>query len=172
MKSRQSFVMMGVAGSGKSYVGQALADALHVTFVEGDAFHSDASKERMRQGIPLTDADRAPWLAVLAGQLRIARERGTSVVMSCSALRRSYRDRLRSGDPDVQFVWLRTPPDTLRERLTAREGHYMPSSLLESQLATLEVPGTDERVWIIEATVPLPDIIDQLCVRVHDARAS
>jgi gluconokinase len=139
--------VMGVAGSGKSTIGAALARALDVDFVEGDRYHPPENVERMSQGIPLTDADRAGWLRALAARLREAKEAGVGLVMTCSALKRSYRDVLRGGAPDLQLVFLRGPRTLIAERLGARRGHFMPPSLLESQFATLEEPEADENAW-------------------------
>jgi gluconokinase len=145
--TRRGFVVMGSAGAGKTVIGTALADALGVPFVEGDGFHPAENVALMAAGTPLTDEHRAGWLAALASELRTARERGESIVLSCSSLKRAYRDLLRSGDAAVQFIFLHGDPALLRERLEARTGHYMPASLLDSQLAILEVPAPDERAW-------------------------
>lgn len=141
------YVVMGVSGAGKSVVGAGLARALGVPFVEGDEYHPPENVQRMAAGIPLTDADRAAWLSSLAEQLEAADCAGHGVVISCSALKKAYRDRLRANGRDVQFIFLHGPRAVLVERLAGREGHFMPAALLESQLATLEVPSADERVW-------------------------
>jgi gluconokinase len=133
---------MGVSGSGKSTVGALLAQALQVPFLEGDSFHPAANVARMAGGIALTDADREGWLRTLAEQLKQRAQSG--VVLSCSALKRRYRDTLRSGAPDMALVCLRGAPDVLAQRMAGRSGHYMPPSLLASQLATLEPPQADE----------------------------
>lgn len=141
------YVVMGVAGAGKSLIGSALAQALGVDFVEGDAYHPRENVARMGAGIPLTDDDRLGWLLALADRLGEAATAGEGLVMACSALKRSYRDLLRSGDPEVRFILLHGSDAMLAERLAARRGHYMPASLLGSQLATLEIPGPDEGAW-------------------------
>jgi gluconokinase len=133
---------MGVSGSGKSTVGALLAQALQVPFLEGDSFHPPDNVARMAAGIALTDADREGWLRTLAEQLKHHAQSG--VVLSCSALKRRYRDTLRSGAPDMALVYLRGAPDVLAQRMAGRSGHYMPPSLLSSQLATLEPPHADE----------------------------
>jgi gluconokinase len=133
---------MGVAGSGKSTVGALLAQALHVPFLEGDSFHPQANVARMAAGIALTDADREGWLQTLAHELSRHAEHG--VVLSCSALKRRYRDVLRSGAPDLALLHLHGAPEVLAERIAGRSGHYMPPSLLASQLATLQPPQADE----------------------------
>ncbi|MCC7051790.1 MAG: gluconokinase [Gemmatimonadaceae bacterium] len=149
---RPALVLMGTAAAGKTAIGSAVAAALGVRFVEGDDFHPPANVARMAAGIPLTDADREGWLQALAGELRTARLDGRGIVMSCSALRRIYRDVLRGGDDGVQFVFLHAGIDVLRDRLAARRGHFMPVSLLESQFATLEPPAADERAWHLDAS--------------------
>lgn len=149
-------VVMGVSGCGKSTVGTALAQALRVEFVEGDAFHPPENVARMAAGIALTDADRAPWLRALAAHIAQAAPRG--VVVSCSALKRSYRDTLR-GSHGVRFVWLDAPRAHLEARMATRTGHYMPPSLLASQLATLEPPQADEAAVRVDATQPVATIV-------------
>jgi gluconokinase len=138
---------MGVSGSGKSVVGAALANALGVDFVEGDQYHPRENVERMSRGIPLTDADRAGWLRALATRIGEARDAGVGLVVTCSALKRSYRDLLRSAAPQLRFIFLHGRRDLIAERLADRRGHFMPASLLDSQLATLEAPGPDEEAW-------------------------
>jgi gluconokinase len=141
---------MGVAGSGKSTIGAAFARALDVEFVEGDDYHPPENVERMAAGVPLTDEDRAGWLRALARRLREAAGAGAGLVMTCSALKRSYRDVLRAGAPDVRFVFLRGPRALIAERLASRRGHFMPASLLDSQFATLEEPSPDEEAWVCD----------------------
>jgi gluconokinase len=138
---------MGVAGTGKSTVGAALAHALGVAFVEGDEFHPARNVQRMKAGMPLTDADRSPWLAALAARLREAEETGAGLVMACSALKRSYREVLRAGAAGVTFIYLHGDRTLLAERLAQRHQHFMPASLLDSQLAALEPPAPEEGVW-------------------------
>ena len=137
-------VVMGVSGCGKSTVGARLAEALELEFVEGDAFHAPGNIAKMASGLPLTDADRADWLALLADKLAGAVREHRGVVLACSALKRAYRERLRNGAPQLRLVHLTGTRDMLLERTTQRSGHYMPPSLLESQLATLEPPEADE----------------------------
>ena len=133
-------VLMGVSGSGKTTVGQLLAERLDGTFAEGDAYHPPANVEKMRRGIPLDDADRQPWLETLSREIGNWLDAGRTVVLACSALRRSYREILRGGRPRVRFVHLKGDPALIRARLAGRSGHYMPPSLLDSQIATLEEP--------------------------------
>lgn len=141
---------MGVAASGKSLIGAALARAVGVEFVEGDQFHSAENVERMSRGVPLTDDDRAQWLRSLAARIREAKEAGAGLVISCSALKRSYRDMLRAGASDLRFVFLKGDRALIAERLAGRRGHFMPPSLLESQFATLEEPSPEENAWVCD----------------------
>ena len=156
---------MGVSGSGKSLIGAALATALGVDFVEGDAFHPRENVERMSRGIALTDEDRWGWLDALAARIREARHNGTGLVLTCSALKRSYRDVLRGGASDLRFVFLRGSPALIAERLAGRRGHFMNPALLESQLSTLEEPTPDENVWVCDITQAPQEIVDALVAR-------
>ncbi len=136
---------MGVSGSGKTTVGRIVAERLGWPFLEGDDYHPPANVAKMRAGVPLDDADRAPWLAALATEISAARRAGRSLVLACSALRRAYRDTLTAGRlDDVLLVFLTGDRALLDERVRARR-HFMPPDLLDSQLATLEPPGPDER---------------------------
>lgn len=153
------FVVMGVSGCGKSTVGQLLASALGVEFLEGDQLHSAGNIARMAAGIALTDADRQDWLEVLAARIRDARVRGCGLVVSCSALKRAYRDTLRQGAADLRFVYLRGDSELLATRMASRPGHYMPASLLDSQLATLEPPGPDENAQTFDTALPVDAIV-------------
>jgi gluconokinase len=133
-------VVMGVSGSGKTTVGKALAEALGAEFAEGDAYHPPANVEKMRRGIPLEDADRWPWLQTLAAQIDRWLSARQTVVLACSALKQSYRDVLARGRAGVRFVHLEGDEALIRARLERRRGHYMPPSLLASQIAALEPP--------------------------------
>lgn len=147
------YVIMGVAGSGKTTIGAAFARALAMPFLEGDELHPPANVQRMAQGIPLTDDDRRPWLLAIAQQLRDAQRAGLGLVVTCSALKRSYRDLLRSASgAALQFVHLTGDRDIIAARLAERRGHFMPASLLDSQLATLEAPAPDERAWVCDVS--------------------
>ena len=150
---------MGVSGSGKSLIGAGLARALGVDFVEGDEYHSAENVERMSRGIPLTDEDRARWLRSLAGRIREAKEAGSGLVISCSALKRSYRDILRADAAELRFVYLKGERELIAQRLAGRRGHFMPPSLLESQFTTLEEPQPDEDAWVCDITRPAQDIV-------------
>ncbi|GAB2463502.1 gluconokinase [Xylanimonas ulmi] len=149
-------VVMGVSGSGKSTVAALLAQRLGVPFAEGDEFHSPASRAKMASAVPLTDQDRAPWLASLRDW---AAAQPAGCVVSCSALRRSYRDVLRAAGPDVVFLQIDVPAETLRARMDAREGHYMPTALLISQLATLEPLGDDEAGRRLDGSADVDDVV-------------
>jgi gluconokinase len=153
---------MGVAGSGKSLIGAALARALGIEFVEGDDYHSHENVERMSRGVPLTDDDRARWLRSLAARIREAKDAGTGLVMSCSALKRSYRDILRAEASDLRFVFLKGERALIAERLTGRRGHFMPPSLLDSQLAALEEPSPDETAWVCDIRTSPQDLVAAL----------
>jgi carbohydrate kinase (thermoresistant glucokinase family) len=147
-------VVMGVSGCGKSTVGRLLADLLHVHYVEGDELHPPENVARMAAGIPLTDADRHGWLQSVGDQLGNATAQARGVVAGCSALKRRYRDQLRRAAPDLRFVHLHGDVALLRERLAARRGHYMPPSLLQSQLDTLEPPTPDEQALSLDIAKP------------------
>ena len=166
IKGRRSFVIMGVAGTGKSTVGAALAHALGLAFVEGDAYHPATNVQRMAAGIPLTDADRAPWLNALAARLRAAEQAGTGLVMACSALKRSYREVLRAAATGVTFIYLCGDRGLVAERIAQRHAHFMPPSLLDSQLAALEPPTPDEGAWACDIALGPGDIVASLVERI------
>lgn len=154
-----AIIVMGVSGCGKSSLGLALAERLGVAFVEGDGLHPPANVEKMRSGTPLTDADRWPWLDCVAATLK---ERAPAIV-SCSALRRTYRDRIRAGaGRPVHFIHLAGSREVISRRMAARAGHYMPVSLLDSQFATLEAPGPQE-AFTLDVDMPL-DAMVQACL--------
>ena len=141
---------MGVSGCGKSALGERLADELGAVFIEGDSFHPPQNVQRMAAGIALTDDDRQGWLEALAAQLADARAQGHSAVLACSALKRRYRDALRQSDPGMRVIHLAGDRALLASRLAARQGHYMPATLLPSQLATLEPPQPDENALTLD----------------------
>ena len=153
-------VVMGVSGSGKSTVGRALARLLGLPFVEGDSLHPPRNVSLMAAGIPLTDADRQGWLQAVAVQLAEAQQQG--VVVTCSALKYSYRELLRASAPDLRLVHLVGEPAVLAQRMSSRAGHYMPASLLQSQLDTLEPPGVDEGAITVDIDAPVDQIVDRL----------
>ena len=151
---------MGVSGAGKSTVGALLAAELGWDFAEGDDLHPDRNIARMAAGTPLTDADRAPWLAAVRTWIDAHVRAGRPGVITCSALKRRYRDVLRA--PQVVFVLLRADPAITARRLAARHGHFMPPALLDSQLQTLEPPGPDERA----ITVAGDGTAEQVCAEI------
>ena len=138
-----NLVFMGVSGCGKSTVAELYARRTGATLLEADLFHPPENIAKMSSGTPLTDADRAGWLAAMAARLAEGKARGEAMVVTCSALKKAYRDRLREGDPALFFVFLDGSQELLQARLDARKGHFMPPGLLGSQLATLERPNLD-----------------------------
>ncbi len=159
-------VIMGVSGCGKSTVGERLAQRLGVPFLEGDALHPPHNVALMAAGTPLTDADRADWLDAIAGRLSdLLPDEG--MVVSCSALKRMYRDRLRVAASDLQFVHLHGDPALLATRLAQRQGHYMPPALLISQLETLEIPSADESALSLDITEPADILVAQIEHHLH-----
>lgn len=156
---------MGVAGSGKTVVGTALAAALGVPFVEGDDYHPPANRAKMAAGIALDDEDRRGWLDALAARIAEARGAGEGLVVSCSALRRRYRDRLRDADAALRFVHLSGSRELIATRLAARRGHFMPPSMLDSQLATLETPDSAESVWVQDVSGTPEEIVAAVLAR-------
>jgi gluconokinase len=156
-----ALVVMGVSGSGKSSVGEGLAARLGLPFIEGDALHPPENVEKMSKGIPLTDEDRMPWLDTIGGHIAAALSRGEGIVVSCSALKRIYRDRLRAAaGGHLRFVYLDGSRELLTERMGARKGHFMPASLLDSQLKTLEVPTGEPGVVTVDIGGPVDGIVD------------
>ncbi len=154
-------VVMGVAGCGKSSLGQSLAAALHLPLIEGDDHHSAASRTKMSQGVPLTDADREGWLTQL-GQLLQARPEGA--VLTCSALKKAYRDRLRAACPSLRFAFLQIDRTESEARVKARaQTHFFSAALVDSQFATLESPTGEPGVLTLDATLPLSALEQQAC---------
>ena len=151
-------LLMGVTGSGKTTIGQALAESLHWQFVDADDYHSPANVAKMKAGIPLGDSDRAPWLASLREAITDWLHEDTCVVLACSALKRSYRDQLLVS-PEVRLVYLRGSPELIARRLSERHGHYMNPHLLASQFATLEEP---QDALIVEPYASVPDCVTRI----------
>ena len=162
-----TLVLMGVAGAGKSSVMARLHDRLGWPTLEGDELHPAANVDKMAAGTPLTDADRRPWLRRIADWIGARERERVSSLITCSALRMSYRDLLRNGHPSVWFVHLDAPRSVLESRMEGRTGHFMPPSLLASQLATLEPLGRDEPGSTIDATGSVEDIAEVILKRMR-----
>jgi beta-N-acetylhexosaminidase len=148
---------MGVAGCGKSTIGAALAGRLGAEFLDGDSLHPQSNIDKMASGTPLNDDDRAPWLAEIGWRFPAS---DSALVIACSALKRSYRDIIRSADPSVVFVHLHGTRELLNARMNARPGHFMPASLLDSQLSTLEPLQADEAGLELDIDQPVEKILD------------
>ena len=161
-------VLMGVSGCGKTAVGRLLARDLGWTFHDADDFHPPDNVERMRQGISLTDAERWPWLDAVGSFIAAAAAERRGVVVACSALARRYRDRLGLPDPRVRLVHLDGPAELIRSRLEVRTGHFMPPSLLESQIALLERPAADENALAIDIAAEPAAIAARIAAALRD----
>jgi gluconokinase len=157
-------VLMGVSGAGKSAVGRRVAERLGYVFADADDFHPPGNVARMAHGIPLTDDERAPWLRALATWLAEQQAAARSTVLACSALKRAYRDALRAAAPNLLFVHLAVPREVLLARMRRRT-HFMPASLLESQLATLELLAADEPGFTLDAAAGVDAVAAQLVTR-------
>ncbi len=154
-------LLMGVSGTGKTTVGQLLASGLSWDFADGDDYHPASNVEKMRNGIPLTDADRDPWLEALRRLIAAWINAGKNAVLACSALKRAYRDRLRIS-PEVRLVYLRGSPELLRQRLRARHGHFMTERMLNSQLETLEEPEESEHAIVVDVDQSPAQIVAEI----------
>jgi gluconokinase len=157
-----TIVVMGVSGSGKTSAARELTRQLGWEYIEGDDLHPEANVAKMAAGHPLDDEDRWPWLRRIAEVIGEHEAAGTSLVITCSALKRSYRDLLRDGHPSVWFAHMQVSQQVLADRLAARRGHYMPPSLLDSQLATLEPLAADEPGDVIAGDGPLAESVAEL----------
>lgn len=144
-------IVMGVSGSGKSLVGSALAEAFGARFAEADSFHPPENINRMSAGMPLRDEDRWGWLDAIAIEITDAERKGETLVVTCSALKRIYRDRLRLASRHIRFVYLEVDRDTAAARVASRKGHFMPASLIDSQYADLQQPEADENAITLDA---------------------
>jgi len=169
-------LIMGVSGSGKSTVGSLLARALGWRFVDGDSFHPAANVAKMRAGVALTEEDRRPWLRSIAAWIDATRATGGCGIVACSALKRRYRRRLIGNRSDVRLVYLRADPELIRQRLSARQGHFMPPALLASQFAALEEPAPDEKAVVVAAAAApatiAAEVIQRLGLRPPPASAA
>ncbi|HET9172319.1 MAG TPA: gluconokinase [Actinospica sp.] len=157
-------LVCGVSGSGKTTIGTGLAQRLGWAYAEADAFHPTVNVEKMASGVPLTDEDRVPWLKAIGGFIDEATELGRSAVVTCSALKRAYRDELRSGRPNVRFVFLDAPHDVVSARLARRAGHFFPAELLASQYRDLEAPAPEEN--ILDVPISAADTANEVVARI------
>lgn len=157
-----ALVVMGVAGSGKSSVGEALGRRLGWRYEDGDSFHPEANVAKMHAGTPLTDEDRWPWLQAIAAEIERCRQAGEHIIIACSALKKAYRDVLVHGRDDIRMVFLNGSHDLVADRLSHRKGHFMPAALLDSQFATLEPPSPEERPVTVSIDAPIELIVDRV----------
>lgn len=155
---RAHIVVMGVAGCGKSAVGEQLARRLGLPLIEGDAFHPPGNISRMRAGLALTDEDRAGWLDRLGDELR---GRPDGAVLACSALKLGYRNGLRAAAPGLRFVYLSLTPEQSLDRVASRDGHFYPPSLVASQFEALQDPAGEDGVVVVDGALPLPEVVAQ-----------
>lgn len=155
-----ALIVMGVSGSGKSTIAEALGQRLGWRFEDGDSFHPPRNVEKMRAGHPLTDEDRWPWLNAIADEIARVCERREHVIIACSALKHAYRDVLLRGRDDVRFVFLKGTKELIAERLAQRKGHFMPPGLLASQFETLEPPEASEHVITVSIDETVDAIVD------------
>ncbi|GAB1715218.1 MAG: gluconate kinase, SKI family [Nitrobacter sp.] len=158
----RALIVMGVSGSGKSTIADALGRRLGWVVEDADQFHSKSNIEKMSAGIALTDDDRWSWLRAVAAEIGRKRANGTSIIMACSALKRAYRDILVQGHRDTRIVYLRGNKNLIADRLRARNAHFMPSGLLQSQFQTLEEPTEDERPIVVDVDATVDDIADRI----------
>ena len=160
-------VVMGVSGSGKTTVAAMLAGALGAKFLEGDDLHPRSNVEKMRSGMPLTDADRLPWLQRIAGEIDGWRANGDKGVVTCSALKRAYRDIIVGDRPEVALVYLRGSRELIQHRMAARHEHFMPVGLLDSQFATLQEPADAERPVVVDVEGGPSEIVTRIVERLR-----
>ena len=160
--SLRALIVMGVSSSGKSTIAEQLADRLGWHFEDGDSFHPPANVAKMSAGQPLTDEDRWPWLQAIANAIDKIADADSHVVVACSALKRAYRDVLVHGRDDVRIVYLDGSRELIAERMAKRKNHFMPPGLLDSQFATLEVPGADEKPITVSIDASADEIVDAI----------
>ncbi len=160
-------IVMGVSGCGKSTIAAGLARQDGWSLLEGDAFHPAANVAKMKAGIPLTDEDRWPWLRAIAARTDELRAVGTSAAVACSALKRAYRDILIGGRPDTLLVYARGSQSLIAERMASRKNHFMPPALLDSQFATLEEPGSEERAIVVDIAMTAEEAIRQAIEKIQ-----
>ena len=170
VESGTAIVMIaGPSGSGKTTIGTGLAAQLGWTFADADSFHTTAAIAKMHRGEPLTGADRRPWLRAIGAWMDVRNAAGESAVVTCSALRREYRDALLGGRPEVTLVYLHEDPDTLARRLAGRHGHFFPQDLLDSQLAAQEVPRDEPQVVVVTPDGSPADTVTRIIARLWPA---
>jgi gluconokinase len=162
-----AIIVMGVSGSGKSTIASALAEYLGFDCEDGDSYHPASNVAKMHAGTPLTDDDRWPWLKAIADDIDRRAATGRPFVVSCSALKRVYRDVLVHGRSDVRLVYLKGTRELIAERLALRKGHFMPPSLLDSQFATIEEPTADEHVVIVDINTPVNQVVATIADRLR-----
>jgi gluconokinase/6-phosphogluconolactonase len=166
-----ALVVMGVSGSGKSTIGEALSRRLGWRYEDGDSFHPPANVAKMSAGQPLTDEDRWPWLRAIAAEIERCRQAGEHIIIACSALKKAYRDILVHGRDDIRMVYLNGSHDLVADRLGHRKDHFMPPGLLDSQFATLEPPSADERPITVSIDAPVEVIVDRVLEQLPLAQA-
>ena len=160
-------IVMGVSGSGKTTIGSLIARQLRWDFVDGDSLHPAANVEKMRSGIALTDEDRWPWLQAIAAWIDATHASGVHGVVACSALKRSYRDVLLNRSSHARLVYLKVDPEIARQRMSARQRHFMPATLLQSQFAALEEPGVDENPIVVSVDAEPQKIVAEVLSQLH-----
>ena len=162
-------VVMGVCGSGKSSVAEALATAFNYRLIDGDDLHPRSNIDKMKEGIPLTDTDREPWLRIISDVIYSFKQRTMGSVIVCSALKKSYRDILRNGNDNVVFIHLYAPYETILERVLNRKGHYMKEGMVKSQFDTLQMPDESESdVYTLDVTPPLAEICEKAISKIRE----
>jgi gluconokinase len=166
LRTAPAIVVMGVAGCGKTAVGEALAKALGADFIEGDRLHPPENVARMARGEPLTDALREGWLDAIGERIATSAAGGRKAVAACSALKRAYRGRLSCFCPDIVFLYLKIDRETAWRRVANRKGHFMPASLVDSQFATLEEPAADERAVMVDGMRSVAGIVKEILSQV------
>ena len=157
-----ALILMGVSGSGKTTIGEALAGRIGWRYEDADTFHPASNVAKMSAGQPLTDEDRWPWLRAIADEIDRAAGAGEHIVIGCSALRRTYRDVLLHGRNDVRIIYLEGTQELIADRLAQRKGHFMPAGLLTSQFKTLEPPTPDEHAVVVSIDAPVGTIVDNI----------
>jgi gluconokinase len=160
-----AIIVMGVSGSGKSTIGERLADRLGWTYEDGDSYHPPGNVAKMHAGHPLTDDDRWPWLKAIADAIDRETAAGQRMVIACSALKRAYRDVIVHGRDDVRIVYLKGSRELIARRLKARKGHFMPPDLLDSQFATLQEPTANEGAIVVDIDASIEAIVDDIMRR-------